>query len=125
MLFGTPLYWRETHRQPKFMIFDWRIVILLLLMVMHIKVWTILLVVIAIFILWWFGRKGVSPDSIIRFLRATLVGRKRTARGPGAERLAVDFGFETMADIRQAMALVEMKRVQTKAQKTGKKGGKT
>ena len=31
MYFGTPLYWRESHKQPKFLIFDSRLVLLLLL----------------------------------------------------------------------------------------------
>ncbi|MCE6959683.1 IcmT/TraK family protein [Cereibacter sphaeroides] len=110
-LFGTPLYWRETHRQPRFLLFDGRITILLLLMVMHIRIWTIALTVIAIAILWWFGRKGVSPDSILRFLRARIVGRRRTARGLAAERPAVDHGYETAAHVLAMTRTIEQRRL--------------
>lgn len=99
MEFGSALYWRETHRQPKFLIFDGRIVIILMLSVMHIKAWTVGLSIFAIAALWFFERKGVRADSIFRFLRASLVGRKRSARGLDAERMPVDFSFETEADV--------------------------
>ena len=94
-MFGEPMYWRETQKPVKFLFVDGRVVVLLLLMVMHIKVWTIVLAFSAITIVFLFGRRGISMDSIIRFLRATIVGRKRTARGIEAERSVVDFGFET------------------------------
>jgi hypothetical protein len=98
-MFGTPLHWRETHRQPRFLMFDGRIVVLILLTVMHIRVWTIALTVLAIAVLWFFDRKGVSADSILRFLRAAIVGRRRTARGRESERPPVDFGFETATHV--------------------------
>lgn len=122
MLFGSPLYWRETHRQPRFLMLDGRIVVLLLLMVMHIRVWTIALTLVAIAVQWWFGRKGISPDSILRFLRASIVGRKRTARGFAAERSAVDYGFETQAHVermRQVIAHQEKRRSVPAARKKG------
>lgn len=95
MFFGTPLYWRETHRQPRLLIFDGRLIILFLGVVLHIRLWTVLLALTAIVILYLFERKGVPADSILRYLRARLVGSRRTARGAAAERRAVDFGFET------------------------------
>ena len=99
MIYGEPVYWRETHRQPRFMMFDGRLVVVLLVCVMHIRPWTIALALSTIAILWFFDRKGVSADSILRFLRARLVGSRRTARGFAAERSAVDFGHETEADV--------------------------
>ncbi|WP_411840069.1 IcmT/TraK family protein [Paracoccus sp. ME4] len=106
-MYGSSLYWRETHRQPRFLIFDGRIVVLLLVAIMHFRVWTILLALIAALVLWFFDRKGISADSIFRYLRARLVGRKRSARGPSAERTAVDFGFETVHDVARMKRLIE------------------
>ena len=108
MYFGAPLYWRETHRQPRFLFLDGRLVITLFVMIMHIRPWTIALALITIIILWAFERKGISADSILRYLRASLVGRKRSARGFHAERPMVDFGFETeqmVQNQRQTIAL--------------------
>lgn len=94
MIFGTPLFWRETHKPGKFLIFEGRVVIVLLLMVMHIRPWTIALAFTVMGVLYFFERKGVPADSILRYLRARLVGRRRTARGVHNERVAVDFHFE-------------------------------
>ena len=107
MAYGSTLFWRETHKRPRFLIFDGRIVALLLLMIMHMRIWTFALVVIAMLVLWFFERKGVSADSIVRFLRSSIVGRRRTARGPHAERMPVDFGFETAADVRVMRNFIE------------------
>jgi hypothetical protein len=94
MMFGTPLFWRETHKPGKFLIFEGRVVIVLLLMVMHIRPWTIALAFSVMAVLYFFDRKGVPADSILRYLRARLVGRRRTARGVHNERVPVDFHFE-------------------------------
>ena len=94
MIFGTPLFWRETHKPGKFLIFEGRVVVVLLLMVMHIRPWTIALAFTVMGILYYFSRKGVPADSILRYLRASLVGRRRTARGVHNQRVAVDFHFE-------------------------------
>jgi hypothetical protein len=94
MMFGTPLFWRETHKPGKFLIFEGRVVIVLLLMVMHIRPWTIALAFTVMGVLYFFDRKGVSADSILRYLRARLVGKRRTARGVHNERVPVDFHFE-------------------------------
>lgn len=94
MIFGTPLFWRETHKPGKFLIFEGRVVIVLLLMVMHIRPWTIGLAFSVMGVLYYFDRKGVSADSILRYLRARLVGRRRTARGIHNERVPVGYHFE-------------------------------
>lgn len=95
MSFGSPLFWRETHKPGKFLMFDGRVVVVLILMVMHIRPWTIVLAFSVMGVLYYFDRKGVSTDSILRFLRARIVGRKRSARGVHEERVPVDFYFET------------------------------
>lgn len=94
MIFGTPLFWRETHKPGKFLIFEGRVVIVLILMVMHIRPWTIALAFTVMGVLYYFDRKGVPADSILRYLRARLVGRRRTARGLHNERVPVNFHFE-------------------------------
>ena len=101
MYFGTPLYWRETHKQPRLLIFDGRLIVLLLGVILYVRIWTILLALSAMIVLFLFDRKGVPADSILRYLRARLVGRRRSARGHAAERRAVDFGFETPAMVKR------------------------
>lgn len=94
-MFGQPVLWRETHLQPRFLWFDARLTVVFLFTLMHITLWTVLFTLACITVLSFFQRKGVSVDSILRYLRARLVGRKRPARPPSMDRLPVDFGFET------------------------------
>ena len=108
-MFGQPVYWRETMRPAKFLIFDSRAVLVLLPTLMHLRLWTLILAISTMFMFWYFERKGVSADSILRFARARLIGSKRSARGQFEERDAVDFGsFESreylMRLIREEMA---------------------
>lgn len=124
-MYGSSLYWRETHRQPRFLIFDGRIVVLLLMAMMHFRVWTILLALTAAFVLWFFDRKGISADSIVRYLRARLVGRKRSARGVDAERTAVDFGFESARDVAQMKRIIEGRDIAARKAAAKRKGQKT
>lgn len=122
MAFGAPLYWRITHKQPRLMIFDGRLIALPLITIMHFRLWTVALTVIAFFVLWFFERKGVSPDSIIRFLRARLIGRRRTARGRHNERPAVDFAFETQAHVAMARRMGELRQAAAEKAKSKSSG---
>tara|TARA_R110000850_G_scaffold226759_1_gene351933 strand:- start:69 stop:449 length:381 start_codon:yes stop_codon:yes gene_type:complete len=126
MYFGTPVFWRETHKQPRFLIFDGRLVLVLFLTIMHLRLWTIALSLITIGVLWFFDRKGISADSIMRFIRARIVGRRRTARGLHNERPAVDFGFESEADVERVRKMIEFRslaadKVKAKADKSARK----
>lgn len=130
-LFGRPVYWRETHLAPRFLFFDARLVILVLFTAMHIAIWTVSITIIAILVASIFERKGVSLDSILRFMRAKLVGKRRPARRPGLDRPPVDFGFETQERIdayvaRETMARQARAAAREKALKKRKaKGGRS
>lgn len=121
-IYGAPLYWRETHKLPRFLIFDGRVVLPILLSILHMRLWTIILTVIVLIALFYFDRKGISADSIARFLRAKFVGSHRTARGVDAERSFVDYGFETPTQIRKIkeMNLIEAKRLKEQKLKNNK-----
>jgi len=101
-MFGQPVFWRESMKPAKFLIFDGRVVLVLVPAFMHLRFWTLLLSMAAMAMFWWFDRKGVSADSIMRFLRARIIGPKRTARGVFEERTAVDFGFESAGYLARA-----------------------
>lgn len=128
-IYGSPLYWRETHKQPRFLVFDGRVVLPILLSILHMRLWTVILAVVILGVLFFFDRKGISTDSILRYLRATFVGKRRTARGVDAERSFVDYGFETPSQIRllKEMNLKEAKRLKELREKNAqarKKKGK-
>lgn len=93
-MFGEPVFWRDTMKPAKFLIFDVRAALALFPALMHARPWTIALAIAVMGVFWWFDRKGVPADSILRYMRARFVGPRRTARGAYEERLPVDFGFE-------------------------------
>ena len=93
-MYGQYVYWRETMRPAKFLIFDSRVVLAIIPVLIYMRVWTFALAIISMFVFWWFDRKGIPADSILRFLRSWIIGKKRSARGLFEERTAIDFGFE-------------------------------
>jgi intracellular multiplication protein IcmT len=117
-MFGTPVFWRETMKPAKFLIFDGRVVLVLVPAFMHLRYWTLITAIITMFVFWYFDRKGVSANSILRFLRSKLIGRKRSARGVHEERTAVDFGFECRVYLQR----LEVERAQAEAAQNPKVG---
>lgn len=96
-MYGSSLWWRESAKQPKLLMFDGRVIILVLFAALHLRYWTVGLTLLTMAILLFFSRKGISADSILRYLRTALNGKRRTARGLHEERSAIDYGFETVA----------------------------
>lgn len=125
-MFGRSLWWRETHKPVRFLIFDGRIVVILLLLVMHPRWWTLFLAISVFVVLAFFDRKGISADSILRAIRSAIVGRRRSARGPQEERCAVDYGFETQAmmDAEEHRILATLKAKKAIADKAASRAGK-
>lgn len=106
-MYGLPIFWRETHKQVRLFVFDGRLSIVFLLMLMHIKWWTFILALSVTSVMYFFETKGISADSIFRALRAFFSGRRRTARGVENERLPVDFGYETEDHVLAMEALIK------------------
>ena len=92
-MYGQYVYWRETMKPAKFLIFDSRVVLAIIPVLIHMRLWTFALAVISMFVFWWFDRKNIPADSILRFLRSWLIGKKRSARGLFEERTAIVFGL--------------------------------
>ena len=101
MTYGDTMFWRETMKPARFLIFDGRAVLVLMPAIMHLRPWTLMLAILTMFVFWWFERKGVPAQAILRWLRARLIGQRRSARGVFEERTAVDFGFECAEVLRR------------------------
>lgn len=96
-MYGSPLFWRETHRSARFFMFEARVALLWLFTIVHFRLWTVALTIAVMIVFFVFERKGVKSEAILRFLRASALGRKRTAQGLHRERLPVEFAFEARA----------------------------
>ena len=94
-MYGDRVFWRETMMPAKFLIFDSRVVLVIIPFFLHMRLWTLVLTIIVMFVFWWFDGKGVPANAILRFARSWMIGKKRSARGVFEERTAIDFGFES------------------------------
>lgn len=91
---GKYNYWRETQRPTRFFFLDPRIVIFLVLVILHLKVWTITLFVGAAIFNLWLESKGYKVRHLHRYIKTYLIGDYITARGKSNQRLPVSYGFE-------------------------------
>lgn len=103
MIYNRQAFWRETMRPGRFLIFDARLSVFVLLFMLHLQVWTGLLV-LAVAVLFWVCEKVWNLDfaNMLRLARSSLAGPQRPARGFAAQRYPADFGFETPAMVEAA-----------------------
>lgn len=100
-LFHSACFWRETQRPARLLIFDARLVIFIGIFILHIRLWTLVMLVVAIALFWFLERKGLSMPNAIRRFRTLIVGPYRAARGFRSNRRLVDYEFEADAYVRK------------------------
>lgn len=71
--------WRDSARFPRFFIFDARAVFPLMLWMLHIKLWTFVVAIIAMGFFSLLLRFGFTVSTFFRWLRATIAGRRKAA----------------------------------------------
>lgn len=69
--------WRDSARTPKFFIFDAKAAFPLLLFLLHIRLWTFALAVVAWLFFTYLNYHGFSLEVFIRWLRTTLAGKRK------------------------------------------------
>lgn len=94
-MFGERNYWRETQRPVRFLCFDVRIVGFIGLALVHFRIWTLILLLVATIAFLWMEWKGINPANIFTHLRTLLTGPYTPARRMSELRRPIDFGFET------------------------------
>jgi intracellular multiplication protein IcmT len=72
-------HWRDSARPAKFFIFDARAAFPMLLFLLHIKLWTFIVAVIAMLFFTLLNRYGFSVIVFLRWLRGALAGRRKFA----------------------------------------------
>lgn len=71
--------WRDSARFPKFFIFDSRAVFPLMVWILHMKVWSFVLAIIAMAFFSLLLRFGFTVSTFLRWLRSTIGGRRKAA----------------------------------------------
>lgn len=85
--------WRNTYKTPKFFFVDARISFFVLLALLHVALWTFLIVsAVAAFLYYFEKRRGMGLASAIRMIRSYISGPQRPAGRFGNNRFLIDYG---------------------------------
>ncbi len=74
---GNTWHWRNTMKTVRFFQFDARAGLFVALLLVHFRIWTLILLVTMLFVFYALERKGLSFPAALRSLRVWLVGTKR------------------------------------------------
>ncbi|MCY4592894.1 MAG: IcmT/TraK family protein [Alphaproteobacteria bacterium] len=91
---GEAAWWRDTQIPARFLVFDSRVALLVLLVLLHARLWTVGLAAALLALSVWVEWRGMRLEQGIRRFRAILVGRRRLARGPALRRPVTDMCWE-------------------------------
>lgn len=84
--------WRHTYKTPRLYILDARVSFFLLLDILHLRLWTIALTVLACSFLYYFEKRwDLSLVSSLRMIRFWMAGRTRPAQTGKYRRDAIDY----------------------------------
>lgn len=72
-------HWRDSARSPKFFIFDAKAAFPLLLYLVHIRLWTFIVAVVAWLFFSYLNYRGFSLEVFLRWIRSTLGGKRKIA----------------------------------------------
>lgn len=78
-LYGNPCYWRPTMQPARMFAWDARLFPLVLLALLHFRLWTVLLAAAALAGALVLEKKGMSVPASCRRVRSWLAGRRRLA----------------------------------------------
>ena len=118
--------WKHTYKTPKFFVLDARITILRVITMVHFRVWTVAITVIAGVFLYYFEKRwDMSLESSLRLIRSWMVGSDRPAQALEYTKLPVDYdrlfqSFSTSNDTGEPMPF-EKKKKNIKKNMTSKK----
>ena len=72
-------HWRNTMKDARFFAFDAKAAGPVLFFMMHIRLWTLIMFLIALMSFWVLEKKGLSFSSSLRAFRVWLLGARRPA----------------------------------------------
>ena len=86
------LHWRNTQKPARFFAFDARAFMAIFLFLVHMKLWTLVLVILTLIIFWIMERRGLTFEAALRAGRCWILGARRPATLRVSRRSWVDFG---------------------------------
>ena len=70
-------HWRNTMKPVRFLKFDARVGIFLVLVLVHARVWTLVLFIVVMTLFWFLERKGLVFNAALRAARSWMTGPER------------------------------------------------
>lgn len=92
MAYGGDWHWRNTMRPVRLGSLDARSAFGICLVLLHARLWTIILMILIMIIFGLVERMGLTFESALRALRLQLAGPRRPAIVSTARRRMVDYG---------------------------------
>ena len=86
------LHWRNTQKPARFFSFDARASVAIFLFLVHMRLWTLGIAILALLTFWVMERRGLTFEAALRAMRTWIVGRRRPATLHDRRRSWVDFG---------------------------------
>ncbi len=85
-------HWRNSMRTTRFFAFDSRAALGVLLVIIHLRMWTVLLAVCVVCAFWFAERAGYGLEAACRRIRTLLLGPNRPAVVLKTKRRLIDYG---------------------------------
>lgn len=90
-------HFKHTWRPARFFFMDFRVGLIFVVSLMHLRFYTIAIDVIAVALAWYVERLGMTLPGAIRALRAWVAGPYRPALPPNKMRQRTDFEYVRLA----------------------------
>lgn len=84
-------HWRHSFRYPRFFFLDARVAIIVVVFLLHIRLWTLILMCAIFVAFYWVERFGYDFPSALRALRVQLTSKVRDPLPDDKTRHPVDF----------------------------------
>lgn len=84
-------HWRNTMRSPRFFTLDARAAFPFLFLLIHFRIWTLVVAICITAVFYWAERHGFSYEVAVRRVRSFVVGKQRFATSLTSRRRMLDF----------------------------------
>lgn len=86
------IHWRNTQKPVRFFAVDARAFLGILFLLVHFRIWVLVLCTVMMILFWAFERHGLAFGPALRALRSWFIGRSRPANTRRAARRYIDNG---------------------------------
>jgi len=85
------IHWRNTQKPVRFLFLDARAFLGIVVLLVHARLWVLVLVVFYMALFWILEKRGLSFNAGLRAIRCWILGRRRPANSRRAIRRMADF----------------------------------